>query len=43
MSLAGMPARDACSWIFSGLDLTTMRVSFEASEEYFFHVTGFKP
>ena len=30
-------------WGFSDLDLTTIRVSFEASDEYFFHVSGFKP
>ncbi len=31
------------SWITSGLDLTTIRIDFLASAEYFFRVTGLQP
>jgi subtilisin-like proprotein convertase family protein len=39
-----LPARsEVDAWALSPLDLTSIRVGFEASAEYFFRVTGFQP
>ena len=36
-------AAEVSSWVNSGLDLTTIRVDFLASPEFFFRVTGLQP
>lgn len=36
-------AAETNSWVFSGIDLTSMRVLFKSSPEYFFRQTGFLP
>jgi hypothetical protein len=36
-------AAEVAGWVNSGLDITTIRIGFEASVEFYFRVTGFMP
>jgi hypothetical protein len=36
-------AAEVAGWVNSGLDITTIRIGFEASVEFYFRITGFNP
>jgi hypothetical protein len=40
---ASPTAAEVAGWVNSGVDITTIRIGFEASVEFYFRITGFMP